>query len=103
MEDDEHMGDSLTAPVWADAMSTRFHVMAATKGYQPSFLAIGDAFFYGRGGLPRYVYTLYQVQNTYHCDHNFRILFLLLRVLSMRVYNHIARLRSRCTVRFVAP
>ena len=58
------MGDSLTAPVWADAMSTRFHVMAATKGYQPSFLAIGDAFFYGRGGLPRYVYTLYRIHIT---------------------------------------
>ncbi|CAM9802888.1 unnamed protein product, partial [Sphacelaria rigidula] len=38
---------------WMQAMSVRWHIMAADKGYSPSFLHIGDAFFYGRGGLPR--------------------------------------------------
>ncbi|CAM9568879.1 unnamed protein product [Scytosiphon promiscuus] len=38
---------------WAETMCIRFHFQAALKGYLPSFLAIGDAFFYGRAGLPR--------------------------------------------------
>ena len=64
--EDEHTGSS-PAPVWVDTMSIRFHTMAAAKGYHPSFLAIGDAFFYGRGGLPRYEHM---TQSTRHCDHN---------------------------------
>lgn len=60
-EKDEGIGGSRhnpVSPVWTDTMSTRFHIMAATAGYQPSFLAIGDAFFYGRGGFPRYVLNI---------------------------------------------
>ena len=57
-EEDKDSGDGRHNPasgVWTDTMSTRFHIMSAVAGYQPSYLAIGDAFFYGRGGLPRYV------------------------------------------------
>lgn len=45
-----HAGGGLA---WGHIMSVRFHIMAADKGYLPSFLAIGDAFFYGWGALPR--------------------------------------------------
>lgn len=48
----DHTGGR-SAPVWSETMAVRLHIMAATKGYAPSFLAIGDAFFYGRAGLPR--------------------------------------------------
>eukprot|EP00903_Cladosiphon_okamuranus_P018770 g17268.t3 len=44
-------GDS--EPVWSETMAVRLHVLAALKGQMVSFLAIGDAFFYGKAGLPR--------------------------------------------------
>ncbi|CAM9350301.1 unnamed protein product [Ectocarpus fasciculatus] len=51
--DGESFQGGRSAPVWSETMSVRLHIMAAMKGYIPSFLAIGDAFFYGRAGLPR--------------------------------------------------
>ncbi|CAM9979157.1 unnamed protein product [Ascophyllum nodosum] len=45
--------DRSESKVWTETMSIRFHSMAATEGHVPSFVAIGDAFFYGRSGLPR--------------------------------------------------
>lgn len=40
-------------PAWSDNISVRLHVLAALKGQLESYLAIGDAFFYGKAGLPR--------------------------------------------------
>lgn len=47
-------GDKSQHRKWMKMMSIRFHIMAASESYVPSFVSIGDAFFYGRSGLPRY-------------------------------------------------
>lgn len=52
---DENHAGSHRSPDWMQTMSVRWHIIAADKGYLPSFLAIGDAFFYGKGGLLRLV------------------------------------------------
>lgn len=43
----------IAEPVWSETMALRLHVLAALKGQLVSFLAIGDAFFYGKAGLRR--------------------------------------------------
>ncbi|CAM9541042.1 unnamed protein product, partial [Hapterophycus canaliculatus] len=49
----EKLFENRPTGAWTETMSIRFHILAAMKGHLPSFLAIGDAFFYGRAGLPR--------------------------------------------------
>lgn len=60
---EEHHTGSHRSPEWMQSMSVRWHIMAADKGHLPSFLAIGDAFFYGKGGLPRYSIRCLRVSN----------------------------------------